>query len=174
MTDTLDPGARTPKSTPAAAAPAKPALDPAQAHRVQLPGGWADLRPVSDVTERMRRPIKRLSARLTSYPAFMQAVQSAEQTTDGGKKELSESEKLGIAAAMGDAFDVLEELQDALVVAVTRGWSWDTPVTADGVLDLPGPALDALRQAVAPYQTALNPTFEPTPDPASPTGPSSV
>lgn len=167
----IDPGARTPKP---AEPPARPALDPTQAHRIELPGGCADLRPVSDITERMRRPIKRLSAKLTSYPAFMDAVQGAQQATGGGKSELTESEKLAIAASMGEAFDVLEELQDALVVAVTRGWSWDAPVTPDGVLDLPGPALDALRQAVAPYQRALNPNFEPTPDPASPTGPSSA
>lgn len=176
----IDGGARTPRQGPVLGLPTGPitvvvpaALDPTQAHRVPLPGGWADLRPVSDITERMRRPIKRLSARLTSFPSFMEAVQSAQTSTDGGTKELSESQKLAIAASMGDAFDVLEELQDALVVAVTRGWSWEAPVTSDGVLDLPGPALDALRQAAAPYQSALNPNFEPTPDPASPTGPSS-
>lgn len=148
-------------------------LDPTQPHRIELPGGWADLRPVSDITERMRRPIKRLSTRLTSFPSFMDAVKDGTAATAGGA-EMTQAEQLALAAAMGDAFDVLEDLQDALVVAVTRGWSWDFPVTADGVLDLPGPALDALRKAVAPWQTALNPNFEPTPDPASPTGPSSA
>lgn len=169
MPDTLDidPGALTPK--PAEPAP-KTVLDPTQAHRVQLPGGWADLRPVSDITERMRRPIKRLSTRLTSYPGFMEAV--AQGNAAGG--ELTSEQQLAIAASMGEAFDVLEELQDALVVAVTRGWSWQQPVSADGVLDLPGPALDALRQAVSPWQTAMNPSFEPDPAPTSPTGPSSA
>lgn len=169
MSDTLDidPGALTPR---ASEPPKKAALDPTQAHRVELPGGWADLRPVSDITERMRRPIKRLSTRLTSYPAFMDAVQKG--TAAGG--ELTSEQQLALAASMGDAFDVLEELQDALVVAVTRGWSWGHAVTADGVLDLPGPALDALRQAVSPWQKAMNPNFEPDPAPASPTGPSSA
>lgn len=172
MPDTLDidPGARTPQP---ADPPEKTALDPTQAHRIQLPGGWADLRPISDVTERMRRPIKKLSAKLTSYPSFMSAIGQAQASTDGGKKALTQAEQLAIAASMGEAFDVLEELQDALVVAATRGWSWQAPVSADSVLDLPGPALDALRQAVSPWQTALNPNFEPNPDPASPTGPSS-
>ncbi len=147
-------------------------LDPAQPHRVELPGGWADLRPVSDITERMRRPIKRLSTRLTSFPSFMDAVKDGTAATADGA-EMTQAEQLTLAAAMGDAFDVLEDLQDALVVAVTRGWSWDFPVTADGVLDLPGPALDALRQAVAPWQTALNPNFEPTPK-EGPTEPSSA
>jgi hypothetical protein len=167
----IDPGALTPKPT---APPEKPGLDPAQAHRVELPGGWADLRPVSDVTERMRRPIKRLSAKLTSFPSFMNAVSGAMTATANGTKEIDDATGISIAASMGDAFEVLEELQDALVVAVTRGWSWEQDVSADGVLDLPGPALDALRQAVAPWQRALNPNFEPTPAPASPTGPSSA
>jgi hypothetical protein len=174
--DTLDinPGARIPAAAPAPAVPLKkPGLDPTQAHRIELPGGWADLRPVSDVTERMRRPIKKLSAKLTSFPGFMAAIGQAQASTDGGKTELSQTEQVAIAASMGEAFDVLEELQDALVVAVTRGWSWEAPVSADGVLDLPGPALDALRQAASPWQKALSPNFEPTPDPASPTGPSS-
>jgi hypothetical protein len=164
MSDTLD--------TTKAAPPKKAALDPTQAHRVELPGGWADLRPVSDITERMRRPIKRLTAKLTSYPQFMDAVKEASETTKGGA-DLTPDEQLALAAGMGDAFDALEDLQDALVVAVVRGWSWGEAVTVDAVLDLPGPALDALRTAVSPWQNAMNPNFDPTPDPASPTGPSS-
>ncbi|PJM98131.1 hypothetical protein CG740_37240 [Streptomyces sp. CB01201] len=148
-------------------------LDITQANRVPLPGGWADLRPVCDITERMRRPIKKLSAKLSSYPTFMAAIAEAKESSADGS-ELTPEEELKIAAAMGDAFDVLEELQDQLVVAAVRGWSWDFPVEADLVLDLPAPALDALRKAVSPYQGALNPNFDPDPDPASPTEPSSV
>ncbi|MEV6046035.1 hypothetical protein [Streptomyces xanthochromogenes] len=147
-------------------------LDITQPNRVPLPGGWADLRPVCDITERMRRPIKRLSARLSSYPAFMEAIKEAQTKGDGAN--LSTEDQMKVAATMGDAFDVLEELQDQLVIAATRGWSWDFPVTADAVLDLPTPALDELRKAVSPYQNALNPDFEPSPDPASPTEPSSA
>ncbi|MFG2722715.1 hypothetical protein ACGFW5_31115 [Streptomyces sp. NPDC048416] len=147
-------------------------LDITQPNRIPLPGGWADLRPVCDITERMRRPIKRLSARLTSYPAFLEAIQEAQAKGEGAN--LTAEDQLKVAATMGDAFDVLEELQDQLVIAAVRGWSWDFPVTADAVLDLPTPALDELRAAVAPYQNALNPNFEPSPDPASPTEPSSA
>jgi hypothetical protein len=147
-------------------------LDITQPNRIPLPGGWADLRPTCDITERMRRPVKRLSAKLGSYPEFMAAVAEARATRDDGQ-DLTPEEELKIAAAMGAAFDVLEELQDQLVVCAVRGWSWEFPVTADAVLDLPAPALDALRKAVAPYQGALNPDFEPNPDPASPTEPSS-
>lgn len=147
-------------------------LDITQSNRIELPGGWAELRPVSDITERMRRPVKRASTKLTSFPSFMNAVAEGQAATEGGR-EMTMAEQMAIAASMGEAFDVLEEVQDLLVVAACRGWSWDFPVSVDNVLDLPTPALDALRKAVGPYQGALNPGFEPTPDPESPTGPSS-
>lgn len=147
-------------------------LDITQANRIPLPGGWADLRPTCDITERMRRPIKKLSAKLSSYPQFMAAVTEADASMKGGA-ELTQAEQLQIAASMGEAFDVLEELQDRLVVAAVRGWSFDLPVDAESILDLPTAALDALREAASPYQSALNPDFSPTPEADSPTGPSS-
>jgi hypothetical protein len=145
------------------------ALDITIPNRVGLPnGGWADFRPVSDITERMRRPIKKLSTQLASHPEFVTAVQSAQG------KEMTQTEQLQIAAAMGDAFDVLEELQDRLVCAAVRGWSFPQEVTPDGLLDIPSAALDALREHAAPYQTGLNPSFEPTTESETPTGPSNA
>lgn len=145
------------------------ALDVTVPNRVALPNGaWADFRPVSDITERMRRPIKKLSTQLASHPDFVEAVNSAQG------KELSQTEQLKIAGAMGDAFDVLEELQDRLVCAAVRGWSFPQEVTPDGLLDLPSAVLDSLREYASPYQSALNPNFEPTTESASPTGPSNA
>jgi hypothetical protein len=69
---------------------------------------------------------------------------------------------------MGEAFDLLEELNDALVAALVAGWSYGFVVSADAVQDLPGRDLDALRTAVAPFLAQLNPDFEPSPDAASP------
>ena len=145
------------------------ALDITIPNRVSLPNGaWADFRPVSDITERMRRPIKKLSTQLFAHPEFAQAIQSAQG------KELTQAEQLQLAGAMGDAFDVLEELQDRLVCAAVRGWSYPQEITPDGLLDLPGAALDALREYAGPYQTGLNPSFEPTPEADTPTGPSNA
>lgn len=144
-------------------------MDITIANRVALPGGaWADFRPVSDITERMRRPIKKLSTQLASHPDFVAAVQSAQG------KELTQAEQLQLAGVMGDAFDVLEELQDRLVCAAVRGWSFDQDVTPDELLDLPSAALDALREYAGPYQSGLNPNFEPTTESDSPTGPSNA
>ena len=129
-------------------------------------GATADLREVADVTERQRRPIKRIQTKLAGLPAFVNAVKEAEAQGDG--TSLTPEQQLTIAAGMGEAFDLLEELNDALVAAIVAGWSFGFVVSADTVQDLPGRDLDALRAAVAPYLAQLNPDFEPNPDPASP------
>jgi hypothetical protein len=145
-----------------------------QVTHLTLPSGaTADLRDAADVTERQRRPIKRIQAQLAALPAFVAAVKEAEaaQQVSG---ELTPDQQLAIAGGMGEAFDLLEELNDYLIGAVVRGWSYDFPVSADAAQDLPGRDLDALREACAPYLKALMPNFEPNPDPASPTVPSAV
>lgn len=130
-------------------------------------GATADLRDVADVTERNRRPIKRIQTKLAGLPAFTSAVQEAKDQTDG--TELTPEQQLKIAAGMGEAFDLLEELNDALVAALVAGWSYGFAVSADAVQDLPGRDLDALRTAVAPFLPQLNPDFDPSPEPDSPT-----
>jgi hypothetical protein len=129
-------------------------------------GATADLREVADVTERQRRPIKRIQTKLAGLPAFTSAVAEAQAQGDG--IDLTPEQQLRIAAGMGEAFDLLEELNDALVAALVAGWSYGFPVSADAVQDLAGRDLDALRKAVSPYLGQLNPDFEPNPDPASP------
>jgi hypothetical protein len=150
--------------------------------RVQLPGGHtADLRPVQDITERRRRPIRTVTMQLLKDQSFVGQVQAA---TASGKtaQTLTQEDKVGIATRLNPAsLQTLEDMQDLLIVAVVRGWSFKdedgqpVPVSVDGILDLPGVALDELKRVVAPYQQALNPNLgEPSPDPASPTAPSSV
>lgn len=137
--------------------------------RINLPSGaTADIRDVADVTERGRRPIKRIQTRLAGLPDFVHAVEEAKSQKDG--EELTPEQQLTIAAGMGEAFDLLEDLNDALVAAMVAGWSYAFGVSADACQDLPGRDLDALRTAVAPYLSQLNPDFDPSPDPASPTG----
>lgn len=156
-------------------------IDITTANRVPLPGGaWADLRPVQDITERRRRPIRTLTMTLLADASFVGQVKG---TLASGKDpaDLTEDDKVAIATGMSpQSMETLEQVQDLLIVAAVRGWSFTgedgqpVPVTVDGILDLPGIALDELRKITAPYQTALNPNLsEPSPDAASPTGPSS-
>lgn len=138
--------------------------------RLNLPSGaTADLRPVEDVTERQRRPIKRIQAALAGNRAFAEAVSEAQRS---GGRDLTQDAQLRIAAGMGDAFDQLEELNDRLIVAFVRGWSYGFDVNVDNVQDIPSRDLDALREAVSPLMQKLMPDFEPTPEADSPTGPS--
>jgi hypothetical protein len=136
---------------------------------ITLPSGnTADLRDVADVTERGRRPIKRIQTKLAGLPAFVNAVEEAKAQKDGA--DLTPDQQLKIAAGMGEAFDLLEELNDALVAALVAGWSYGFAVSADAAQDLPGRDLDALRAAVSPYLSELNPDFDPSADADSPTG----
>jgi hypothetical protein len=158
------------------------AIDITTANRVPLPGGaWADLRPVQDITERRRRPIRTVTMQLLKDRSFVGQIQGA---LASGKtaQNLTQEDKARIATDLRpESLQTLEDMQDLLIVAVVRGWSFHdedgrpVPVTIDGILDLPGIALDELKRVTAPYQQALNPNLgEPTPDPASPTAPSSV
>jgi len=138
--------------------------------RINLPSGaYADLRAVEDVTERQRRPIRRIQAQLTGNAGFLDAVNEAEKA---GGADMTPDAQRAIAQVMGDAFDPLETLNDLLVLAAVVSWSYPFEPSLDSVQDLPGRDLDALRTAVAPYIAALQPNFEPTPDPASPIVPS--
>lgn len=134
-------------------------------------GATADLRAVADVTERMRRPIKRLQTRLSGIPEFASAVHDAQVS---GMDELTPAQQVYIAAGMGAAFDVLEDLNDALCAAMVAGWSFGFAVSMDAMQDIPARDLDALREAVAPFLSQLNPDFEPSPAADSPIAPSTV
>ena len=139
---------------------------------LSLPSGaTADIRDVADVTERARRPLRRVQAKLGANAEFAEAVSTA-QKLKGADADLTQAEQLQIAAGLGAAFDDLESLNDLLVAALVAGWSFEFPVSADACQDLPGRDLDALREAVSPYLPSLLPGFEPTPDPDSPIAPS--
>lgn len=145
------------------------------AEHITLPSGaTADLRDAVDVTERQRRPIKRIQAKLAALPSFVAAIKEAEAAQKSVGGELTPDQQLAIAGGMGEAFDLLEELNDSLIGAVVRGWSYPFAVSVDAAQDLPGRDLDALRTACGPYLRELLPSFEPTPDPNSPTVPSGV
>jgi hypothetical protein len=132
---------------------------------ITLPSGaTADLRPAADITERHRRPLKRIQTQLMRLTDFGAAIEKARSS-----KKLTKADQDALAAGLGEAFEPLEELNDRLVVAAVRGWSYDFPVEYENVLDLPGRDLDALREAVAPYLAELMPDFAPAKDKETPT-----
>jgi hypothetical protein len=120
--------------------------------KIPLPDdGWALLRDPAKVSERLRRPVTNLAARL--QPEIVKATAAEEPVLDP------------------ETFDQFQALNDLVIVALVEEWSFDRPVTIDSVGDLPGDAYDMLRRETAKHVNALLPDFSPNPDPASPTGP---
>lgn len=138
--------------------------------RVTLPSGaWADLKHPTDVTERHRRPILKIRTQLAKHADFVDAIEKAQKKLDENKK-LTKAEQDVIADGLGDSFDLLQELNDRVIVALVRAWSYEFPVDYDNVLDLPGKDLDELRQVTSPLMASMMPDFSPTKDRESPTG----
>ena len=114
--------------------------------RLDLPGGaWAELRDPAAVTERQRKP----------FVAAIGRASKADGAEDGG-------------------LSAMIDVQDSLIVAMVAAWSFDAPVGAEGLLDLPHGTVSALRLECMKFQADLLPDFSVDPDVKSPTAPSSV
>lgn len=80
-------------------------------------------------------------------------------------------------AAEGDDFDKGSRLTEALICLFVTAWSLDMPLPREKpeVLDeLSGHDYDTLQHHAVALQKRLYLSFDPTPDPESPTGPFSV
>lgn len=143
--------------------------------RENLPGGgWADLRDMAEVSERLRRPIRAIQMKLAKDPAFAGVVAEASKKGVDAVKGMAEAEAAQMVAQMGDeSAGLLDELNDRAIIARVVGWSYEAPVSLDALLDLPGPDYDRLKELCA--DGALEGTdFGPSQDEASPTVPSTA
>jgi hypothetical protein len=116
-------------------------------NRLNIAGGWVDLRAPEDVPERLRRNITNL------------AVQSATASPDLVNGVVNN----GVDLAMVQGFN------DALVLAFVNNWSFNLPFTIEGILDLPGPCYDTLVKECTEMLPRLLPNFQADPDPKAPT-----
>jgi hypothetical protein len=133
---------------------------------VTLPSGKkVHLRAVADITERQRRPLAKLRAKLASHREVAEIISKHES----GKK-LTKAEEAAIETQVAPLLDVIEELGDRLIVAAVAGWDYPFDVDYDHVLDIAAQDLDKLREIVAPIMGELFPDFSPTKDQDSPTG----
>jgi hypothetical protein len=112
-------------------------------------GGWVDIRDPQDVPERLRRKITNLS------------VQGAPLIAQLEGKE------------MPDVTDIefIESFNDNLAMALVANWSFDKPITGEGLLDLPGPVYDEIQKLCVPLVQQLMPNFGVDPDPKVTTAP---
>jgi hypothetical protein len=101
--------------------------------RVEIFSGWIQLRDPELVPERLRRPV------------FEKSVQGSALFNDEDMDS--------------DTIKFFSEFNDLLAIAMISEWSFDLPVTLDGLLDLPIKAYDDVRNAVAPFIDKLIPDF---------------
>lgn len=128
-------------------------------------GGSATLRDPKLVTERQRRPVARLQQRLAGSPVG-QLLAAKDSLTD----EAFEVEARSLLGT--DDWALLDDLNDALVVALVESWTYPAAVTLDGLLDLPAESYDALKAEASKHVTELMPSFAVSASETSPTPPS--
>jgi len=134
--------------------------------KVPLPsGGWLELRDPEDVTERQRRSVANVLGRLS--PDMKRMLSSGKpQEAD----TLAEAGLEVVLAANETDMDTFDALNDALAAALIVSWSYELPVTADAMADLPSRDYRAVQVAVAPYiGDFMGLNTDPSPDPDSPT-----
>lgn len=120
--------------------------------RIELPdNAWAELRNPRTVPERLRRPVTQMMFAIANN----QEIQNAEN-------DVVNSELVGIYS----------ELNDLVIVARVAAWSFDLPISVDGVLDLPGNAYEVLQEKTVENVLDMIPNFGQSTDPESPTKPS--
>jgi hypothetical protein len=139
--------------------------------KINLPGeNWALLRDPGDVSERLRRPFVNLQRRLIGSGVGKVLMDLA---PDGDVEKVDDRKTMeALRPVIADPdFEIIEDLNDLLVVALVAEWSFEAPVTLDAVLDLPNAVRTALVAACEPL---VGPLVGETPDedlfdPASPT-----
>lgn len=141
--------------------------------RVELPKGQhALLRDPEDVPERLRRPHldarEHISATLMSTGTTEADAEAARDGAPGA------AAKLGLAMISSGVTSLGRRANDLLITALVESWSYETAVSPDALQDLPGRAYDLLLQACEPLAIVMSPDFSPSPDPESPTSPSSA
>lgn len=115
--------------------------------KIDLPDGqWALLIDPEDVTERKREPLTDL----------MFEAGARQQEADGEPAAL-------------DSVRLMMRAEYAVIAALVVEWSFDLPISIDGVMDLPGRAYKALKDATDGKMTELLPNFGVDPTPDSPT-----
>lgn len=118
--------------------------------RVEVPFGWVVFSDPKSVTEGQRRPVVKASMLLSA---------KFRATADG-------------ADPSEDDIDKMSAFNDAVIIALVKEWSFDAPVSHEGLLEIPGAAYDVLQRKVSPMVSDLMPSFEADPSEVSPTVPS--
>lgn len=144
-------------------------------HTVEIPGGTAEIRDRADIKERQRRLVQSAAMAASSVMAKLPDDLASLDTEDAEAVQTVSQAMSGVSLSAADA-NLLQELQDATIVALLASWTLAEPLpTLETVLDLDTDLYDALAQATKDQGVALAQAtdFTPDADKASPTTPSS-
>ena len=122
--------------------------------KVNVTGGWVELREPAEVPERLRRPLIQLTMAGVPLQPHFEALQNDPSSVD--------------PEMFAKFMEYNADFGDVSVLALVKEWSFG-PVTKDSLLDLPSAAYDEIQKAVAPHITALLPNFGVDPDPKATT-----
>lgn len=131
-----------------------------------------EIREADEVPERLRQPTLIVSAKLAKY----KWVRKAGELQSSGVKEddLPEDVKQGMAEDIADgALEHILRLEGLTILSRVTAWSFGDVVNMDSLLDLPGKTYTAVKD-LSGSAADLSEDMGPTPDPASPTTPSTV
>jgi hypothetical protein len=129
---------------------------------------WAELRPPESIPRKAAKAYRKV---------FFRVAAASAEVADGPDYNPEDPETqraMGKALLQSGSLDVMEDLADALVLAVVAEWSFG-PVDQDHLDEVPEADLAAIQRETGTqeYQDVLNPDFtNPTQGTDSPTSPS--
>ena len=129
--------------------------------RVELEDGdYAELRHAKKIPHRQTMEYRRVFYRVAAAGAGIDSSLEGDEL----------SRAAGTAMIEGGGLEAMDDLANALVLAVVNEWSFG-PVDMDTLLDVPTSDLNEIQRRCSgqEYQDVLNPDFGPSPDPESPT-----
>lgn len=154
-------------------------------HRLELPDdNWADIRDPKKVPWGARKPYKRAMVALAEYrnerlEANPELAAKAEGPCEacGGSGEVDGAKcqgcggsgKNSAALVSGEALELVDVMQEAAVVALVSDWSYDLPVNAESIQEIPGDAVELLVEHCEPLAGDLFANTDHSRDEDSPT-----
>lgn len=113
-------------------------------NRIELPdGAWADLRSPRSVTRGARKPVRTATARLNRYRDALREL-SGEKYDPPVRTKEEEKAVQNAWQLSPEEIEIYDSVQEPLTVALIEAWSFDAPITVDGLNEIPAQDADAL------------------------------
>lgn len=113
--------------------------------RVEVPGGWAELRErLSAAPRRLVRPVNDIRVQMTSLPLFAPVLDKLKEAGDAPVADVVQSVPQADPADIAALLALMDKLREAQVLALVQSWSFDQPISVEGLDELPQEVFDAL------------------------------